>query len=345
MTVRPATDRIDDLRRHGDGELHHGYTDHAVNVLAGGPPEWLRVALREALERDADRYPDDTDAIAALAALHGRERHEIVPTNGAAEALWLLPAALKPTHAACVHPAFTEAEAALRAHDVPVTRVIREAERDFVLEPGAVPADADLVIAGNPASPDGRLEPADVMRAVCRPGRIVVIDESFMDLVCGEPGSLVREGLADVIVIRSLTKSLSIPGLRAGYAVAPSHLAKRLRDVRQPWSTNALALAALTAAAGRPEALRAAAVRAQEERDDLASRLSRLDNVRTWPGAANFCLIEVADGESVVAALRERAIAVRPAASFPGLRAEHIRLTARDAEANERLVQALADCT
>jgi histidinol-phosphate/aromatic aminotransferase/cobyric acid decarboxylase-like protein len=168
------------------------------------------------------------------------------------------------------------------------------------------------------------------------------VDEAFMDLVPGEPASLVREPLDDAIVVRSLTKALAIPGLRAGYAVAAPALAARLRAVRPPWSANALALAALAAAARRPDALTAAAERARREREDLAQRLAALPGVRTWPGAANFVLIEVADGPAVVAALREQAIAVRPAASFPGLGAGHLRLTARDAAANARLTNALA---
>ncbi len=334
-----------DLRVHGDGAVRPGDADHAVNVLAGGPPEWLRVALAQALDRDTHRYPDDGDAVAALAMLHGRERHEIVPTNGAAEALWLIPAALKPRLAACVHPAFTEAEAALRAHDVPVARVIRNPDAGFALDTDAVPAEADLVVAGNPASPDGTLERREVMRSLYRPGRTVVVDEAFMDLVPGEPGSLVREELEGMVVIRSLTKSLAIPGVRAGYAVAPSHIAKRMREVRQPWSVNALALAALAAAARHPEALTAAAERAQREREDLAARLARIEGIRLWPGSANFCLIEVADGEAVVAALRARSIAVRSAASFPGLSKAHIRLTARCPDDNERLVRAIEECT
>jgi histidinol-phosphate aminotransferase len=44
----------------------------------------------------------------------------------------------------------------------------------------------------------------------------------------------------------------------------------------------------------------------------------------------------------VVAHLRERSIAVRPAGTFPGLDDRHLRLTARDPEANARLVDALA---
>jgi histidinol-phosphate/aromatic aminotransferase/cobyric acid decarboxylase-like protein len=335
------------LRHHGDRDVRAGDADHAVNVVAGGPPDWLHDALRHALE-DVSRYPDDGPATLALAALHGRDPSEIVVTNGAAEALWLLPAALRPRLAACVHPAFTESEAALRAHGIPVVRVQRDPDLDFALDPAAVPEQADLVIAGNPASPSGTLDPAHALLALRRAGRVVVVDEAFMDLVRGEPASLVRERLDDVIVVRSLTKALAIPGLRAGYAVASRPLAERLRAVRQPWSANALALAALVATARRPHALAAIAARIAAERDDLARRLSAVPGLRSWPSAANFCLVEVDDGPALVAALRARSIAVRPAASFPGLGPGHIRLTAREPAANALLVavieKALSTC-
>lgn len=331
------------LRRHGDRDVGAGDADHAVNVMAGGPPEWLRQVLRDALEDGVGRYPSEEETTAAVAALHGRDPEEVVPTNGAAEALWLLPAALRPALAACVHPAFTEAEAALHAHGVDLVRVLRDPERDFALDPAAVPEDADLVVLGNPASPSGTLDPAAALLALRRPGRVVVVDEAFMDLVPGEPATLARERLGDVIVVRSLTKSLAVPGLRAGYALAPPELAARLRAVRPPWSANSLALAALAAAANRPDALAAAAERAQCERQDLAQRLAALAGVRVWPGSANFCLVEVPDGPHTLASLRERGIAVRPAASFPGLGPGHLRITARGTAENERLARALEE--
>jgi histidinol-phosphate/aromatic aminotransferase/cobyric acid decarboxylase-like protein/adenosyl cobinamide kinase/adenosyl cobinamide phosphate guanylyltransferase len=339
LTTIPGT--ADGLRRHGDELVRPGDADHAVNVLAGGPPDWLRGALEEALACEATSYPDERAAVAALATLHARDPAEIVPTNGAAQALWLLPAALRPTLAACVHPGFTEGEAALTAHGVPVARALRDPERGFALDPDAVPDAADLVLVGNPASPSGTLDPAGALLALRRPGRTVVVDEAFMDLVPGEPASLIRDAPGDVIVLRSLTKSLSIPGLRAGYAVAAPPLAERLRAVRPPWSVNALALAALSAAAGRPEALAAAADLAAAERHDLASGLRSIERVRTWPSSTNFCLVEVPDGPGVVQRLRDEAIAVRPAASFPGLSPRHLRITARAPEANARLIQAL----
>ncbi|MEA2151590.1 MAG: histidinol-phosphate aminotransferase, partial [Solirubrobacteraceae bacterium] len=196
---------------------------------------------------------------------------------------------------------------------------------------------------GNPASPSGTLDPAAALLALRRPGRVVAVDEAFMDLVPGEPGTLAGERLDDVVVIRSLTKALSVPGLRVGYALAARPLAARLRAARPPWSCNALALATLAAAAAHPDALAAIAERALAQRTDLAARLAAIPAVRVWPGAANFCLVEVADGPGVVAALRERSIAVRPAASFPGLGPDHLRITARSRAANARVARAIEE--
>lgn len=329
-------------RTHGDTLVRPGDADHAVNVLAGGPPDWLLTALHAALDDGVGAYPREGAAARALAAVHGRSPDEVVPTNGAAEALWLLGPALRPRLAACLHPAFTEAEAGLRAHGVPVTRVLRDPDADFAIDPAAVPAEADLVVIGNPASPSGTLAPAAAVLALRRPGRTLVVDEAFLDLVPGEPGSLAGEALTDVVVVRTLTKSLAIPGLRAGYALAAPSTANRLRGARPPWSANALALTALAAAAAHPAELAAAAERGQAERLDLERRLDELPGVRRWPAAANFVLIEVADGPAALARLRAAGIAVRPAASFPGLGANHLRLTARDAVANARLMEALA---
>jgi histidinol-phosphate/aromatic aminotransferase/cobyric acid decarboxylase-like protein len=255
-----------------------------VTVLAGGPPGWLKDEVMKAMDSGTAAYPDERCAVSALAKLHGRLPEEIVATNGAAQALWLLPASVRPTLAACVHPGFTEGEAALRAHGVPVARVLRDPDRGFALDPAAVPDAADLVLVGNPASPSGTLDPAAAVLALRRPGRTIVVDEAFMDLVPGQPDSLVRDAPPDVIVVRSLTKSLSVPGLRVGYAVAAPALADKLRAVRPPWSVNALALAALAAAARRPEALAAAAVRASAERSDLQRGLARIP--ASGPGRA-----------------------------------------------------------
>src|SRR5215208_5538832 len=136
------------LRFHGDIVAAPGQLDFAVNVIPGGPPEWLVEALGVGLSRAA-AYPDEGPATAAVAARHRRPPEEVVLLNGAAEAFWLLAQVLRPQLAVVVAPSFTEPEAALQATGHPVRRVWRDPD-SFHLDPALVPAEADLVLTGNP---------------------------------------------------------------------------------------------------------------------------------------------------------------------------------------------------
>src|SRR5206468_1386592 len=82
-------------------------------------------------------------------------------------------------------------EAALRSAGADVVRAQRD-PRDFSLDPGIVDPAADLVVVGNPNNPTGNLAPAAALAGLARPGRVLVVDEAFMDLVPGETESLAR---------------------------------------------------------------------------------------------------------------------------------------------------------
>lgn len=339
----PAAPDVAALRQHGDRLVRPGDADHAVNVVAQGPPSWLTDALAGVLLDSLTRYPDEAEAERALAGLYRRSAAEVVATNGAAQALWLLPAALRPQLACCVHPLFTEAEAALHAHGVPVLHAYRDPADDFALDPAAVPEAADLVIVGNPAAASGTLASRESIVGLLRPGRTVVVDEAFMDLAPGEPEALtglVHDGL---IIVRSFTKSLSIPGVRCGAAITAPEVADRLRAVRPPWSVNAFACAAMVALAQHPEELAARARRADTERTDLAGRLAQIAGLKVWPSSTNHVLVGLPSGlgPAVVETLRANKIAVRPCGTFPGLSDDHLRITARDADANATLAASL----
>jgi histidinol-phosphate aminotransferase len=327
-----------DLHLHGDELARGARDDLAVNVLAGGPPPWLRAAVSAALA-DLGAYPDEAAAIAAVAERHGRSAEEVVLLNGASQAFWLA-AALGPRRPVCVHPSFTEPEVALRAGRRPPRRVVLDAP--WELRAADVPDDADLVVVGNPTNPTGVLHRRQELAALCRPGRVTLVDESFMDFVPGEPETLATERrLPGLVVARSLTKLHAIPGLRAGYLLAPVPLAARLRAQRPAWSVNALALAAVRAIAAHPEHAEATALESARARADLVARLGEVPGATVHPGAANFVLVHLPGGGAAARRLREEGIAVRPCASFPGLTADHIRLTVREPGAHERVAAAL----
>jgi len=329
-----------DLRLHGDRLAHRGLLDFAVNVWPTEPSPALQVALRAAL---ADRrpYPDPGPAREAIARRHDRPPEEVVLLNGACEAFWLIAQALRPRHAVCVHPAFTEPEAALRAARVRVTRVMRPAN-DWRLQPHAVPADADLVVVGNPNNPTGNLDADVTVAALARHGRVLVVDESFIELTEHPEHSLAqRRDLPGLVVVRSLTKLWGLAGLRAGYLLAPPDLAAALDDHRQPWSVNTLALAALKTCAPDRTTPAAIARAVSTAREDLTARLSALPGLRTWPSTANFVLVEVPGRAGVTNRLAASGIAVRPAHSFPGLGDDHIRLAVLRPADHAQLLRAL----
>ena len=133
-----------------------------------------------------------------------------------------------------MHPQFTEPDVALTVAGHPPEHVLLDAASGFALDPDAVPDDADLVIVGNPTNPTSVLHPEATLRALTRPGRLLVVDEAFMDSVPGERHSLASARIPGVAVVRSLTKLWSIPGVRAGYVLAEPAVIAELRAQQSP---------------------------------------------------------------------------------------------------------------
>ncbi|VVJ16382.1 L-threonine 3-O-phosphate decarboxylase (EC [Amycolatopsis camponoti] len=330
-----------DLHHHGDREVGPGLVDLAVNVRLPRPPAWLRQELVSAVDSLA-AYPSTVDAVDAVALRHGRPASEVLVTAGAAEAFTLLASALRPRHAVVVHPQFTEPEAALRAAGHAVSRVILSEADGFVLDPALVPSDADLVFVGNPTNPTSVLHPAAALLALARPGRLLVVDEAFLDAVPGESESLAL-GVPGVVVLRSLTKTWGLAGLRAGYLLAPSDVVERLRAVQVPWSVSTLAGVA-TVACCRPAALEEAeklAIAAEADREYLVSGLASTGVPVLGDPRGPFVLVRVPDGASVRARLREAGFAVRRGDTFPGLGPDHLRLAVRDRATTDAFLSAL----
>jgi histidinol-phosphate aminotransferase len=324
---------VTDLAFHGDAELAPGLADLAVNVRADAPPAWLRDVLRGSLDGVA-AYPDTRAARAAVAARHGREPDEVLLTAGAAEAFTLVARAVPGERVAVVHPQFTEPEAAMLAAGRAVHRVLLP--EPFTLDPALVPVDADVVVLGNPTNPTSVLHPAAAVAALARPGRTLVVDEAFMDAVPGEPGSLAAGGVPGVVVVRSLTKTWGLAGLRIGYVLADAAVAAALEGVQPPWAVSAPAAAAASACS-RPEAVAEAAAWARAVEGDrrfLAAELAtHAPGVALVPGArAPFVLLRLpvgADGAAVRAALRDAGWAVRRGDTFPGLGPAWLRVAVR----------------
>lgn len=328
-----------DLSHHGDVETGPGLVDFAVNVYPCPRPDWLDAALHASLD-SAVAYPDATTARAALARRHGCTTAEVLPTAGASEAFDLVARIRRWQRPVLVHPQYTGAHTALTAAGHTVGTVLCHVDDGFALHPEAVPDDADLVVVGNPTNPTGVLHAADTIRRLLRPGRVVLVDEAFLDAISGEPESLAGETHPGLLVSRSLTKHWSIPGIRAGYLVGDPELIARASRLQPPWSVSAPAVAAMLACSDER-----AAAESQRRAGQLMQWRAELTDaltVRRIPlvaGLAPFVLARV--GVGVHAALRHAGIAVRRADTFPGLDGAWVRIAARPPDATAQLLAAL----
>lgn len=347
--MRTEHDGRHDLRHHGDAEVRDdgaALTDLAVNVRADTPPAWLREVIADSLGGLA-AYPDGRAARAAVAARHGLPAGRVLLTAGAAEAFVLLARALKVRRAVVVHPQFTEPEAALRDAGHAVGRVLLRRSDGFRLDPARVPEDADLVVIGNPTNPTSVLHPASAITALARPGRTLVVDEAFMDAVPGE-----REALASVtdvpglVVLRSLTKTWGLAGLRIGYVLAAPETIAELERAQPLWPVSTPALVAAQACMS-PRALAEAAHAAHRVAADRAHLVAGLQEFGpdglsvAEPAEGPFVLVRLERALSVRRHLRNLGFAVRRGDTFPGLGEEWLRLAVRDRATTNRFLQAL----
>ncbi len=321
------------LEHHGDADLVPGLTDLAVNVRSTGTPGWLAARI---CGTDLAAYPDQRTAVEAAG--------EVLLTAGAAEAFVLLARVLRPRHAVVVHPQFTEPEAALRAAGHEVDRVVLPFP--FALDPALIPADADLVFVGNPTNPTSVVHQRAVLLELVRPGRLVVVDEAFADCVTGEPESVAAQADLDgLVVIRSLTKTWGLAGLRVGYVLAAPDVVALLAAAQPLWPVSAPALTACVATASDP-ALREVQAWARalaRERGHLLACLADLDLAAVVPDAsASFVLFDTGIAD-VRTRLHRRGFAVRRGETFPGLMPGWIRVAVRDTPTSDRFAAALRE--
>jgi cobyrinic acid a,c-diamide synthase len=343
---QPVT--IHDLYHHGDRDVAEGLVDLAVNVRRSTPPGWL-IAVINNTTRYLAAYPNIDAASKAIAEAHGAAVDQVLPTAGGAEAFTLIARALTPERPLIIHPQFTEPEAALLAAGHRPERLILSPAAGFQLQTHQLLADSDLVMIGNPTNPTSVLHPAVLINSFRREGRTVVVDEAFMDCLPGESETMISDDMTGLIVVRSLTKTWGLAGLRAGYVIGEPGLIAALRSQQPPWSVSTPALAAMIACL-TPEARHEAAQGAKEIADHRAYLIEQLQTVGLGVAGqprASFVLVDTSGVHGnhepgwIRLSLRDHGFAVRRGETFPGLGPDWIRIAVREPKVSDQFVAAL----
>ncbi|MBI4362100.1 MAG: pyridoxal phosphate-dependent class II aminotransferase [Euryarchaeota archaeon] len=322
---------------HGGGPP--GVVDFSVNLnpLPFPPASSLRGAA-------VGRYPDDSyrEFRRGAARFCGSRTGCIIPGSGSTEILHLFARThLGPGERVVVErPAYGEyaREARLagaRVADFPRGRL------------HAVPMrGVRALFVGNPNNPTGDLRPRGELLELwdrCRrAGTLLVVDEAFIEL--SDPGESLAPRAArgrGLLVVRSLTKSFAIPGLRVGYGVASPDLYPWLEGARCPWNLSGPGeAAALRCFQGGRSHLARSRRYIEGARGEMARGLSTIPGVWVHPGRANFLLLDTPRSARRVAHdLLRRGLRVRDCTSF-GL-PRSIRVAVLRRVQNRRLIEAL----
>jgi histidinol-phosphate aminotransferase len=157
-----------------------------------------------------------------------------------------------------------------------------------------------------------------------------VVDEAFADSVPGEAESLAGDALPDVLVLRSLTKTWALAGLRVGYALGSPEVLARLTARRAHWPVGTLQLAAIGACCAAEAVAEAAAgaVRLAGLRAQMVAGLG-CAGADVVDGRAPFVLFRRPDAEHIRNRLHDKGIAVRRCDTFVGLGEQYLRATVR----------------
>ena len=332
------------------------FVDFSSNLNVFAPSistvEWQRWA------EEIGRYPEADPATLcnSLAEFYGLNRNYILPTCGASEALYLAARLFTGHKVAIIEPGFSDYSRSFETVDCDCGHITLTPSMWFEpiegwandLEP------FDVVVLGNPNNPTGSLQRrGDFTRLFEGRGwhsKSWIIDEAFMEFIDGPDRQTLLseiERFPSVIVVRSLTKSWRIPGLRLGFLATAGRI-DRLRRMQPPWSVNSLAEAwskrflndrYRKELSGSLESLRI-------EKQRFVKRLSDVPGIRLHVGTANFVLVELVshllDAGNLYEELGRRGLLVRVCDSFRGMpRGRFLRVAVRAAADNERLVREL----
>jgi len=335
----------------------------ASNENPLGPSPAAVEALRGALA-GIHRYPDGHAFAlrAKLCARLGVAPEQLVLGNGSDEVLELLAKAFLGPEDEVVYawPAFAMYPIVTRGMGAtPVPVPLNDAlEHDLPAMAAAVTAFLDgspvaamaaavgprtkLVFVCNPNNPTGTsvgAEAFDRFAAALPEDVVLAVDEAYVAYArrTDFPDALAWVGRRPgTLVLRTLSKSHGLAGLRVGYGVADAELAGLLERARHPFNVNALAQVAACAALDDDEHVR----RSRENNDAglayLEAELAAL-GMETVPSDANFLLVRA--GAGTYERLLRQGVLVRPMTGF-GL-PEHVRVSVGLPEENERLVKAL----
>ncbi|MBO4451049.1 MAG: pyridoxal phosphate-dependent class II aminotransferase [Bacteroidaceae bacterium] len=275
-----------------------------------------------------------------LALSLGLQPDELMVTNGATEAIYLIAQTFRRKHSAILMPTFSEYADASRLHEHQVTNI-------YQLE--QIHVGFQMVWLCNPNNPTGAvMDKEALVQSICQhPNTLFIIDASYAKYT-DHPLLLPSEGceMSNVLMLHSMTKEYGLPGLRLGYVTGPASLLEDVRRQRMPWSVNQIAIDAANYLLVHQDEFTIDLASLMAERERVAQQLSQLGGLQVWPSDSHILLCRLTIGKA--SALKdylaqEYGILIRDASNFAGLDSSYFRIAVQSRAENDELIQRISE--
>ena len=306
------------------------------------PADAVVDALARCDARKLRLYPDPVsrDLCAAAATAFGVREDQLLAGNGSDEILSMIMRAFVDPGQAVAYPFPTYVLYRTLAQ-IAGARVLEVPWEDaFKFPSQLIGCDAKILLLCNPNSPSGSPVPTADVREIAKSFTgLFVVDEAYVDFACENALSLVNE-FENVMVLRTVSKSFSLAGLRLGFAIANPDLLSGLRRVKDSYNLSRLDQALGLAALSNVASMRANVKKIIATRGRLITRLRDL-GFDVTPSESNFVWAKPPrlPARAVYDDLRARKILVR-VFNDPGM-TEHVRITVGTDDEIDQLLAAL----
>ena len=357
----------------GHGDDIYKYKDIRINFSSNVYNHFCHDGLYAHLASRMDcirNYPPPTpsELEKEIASLHDISPDEVIVTNGATEAIYLIAQAFANATSQILQPTFTEYEDACKQYkhkiqpltptlspprgkgvvtsvcDIPLATILSNA-----LPPsgGRAGVRGFLFWLCTPNNPTGQVIPKQVLESAIASHQdiIFVIDESYAPFT-KEPLIGCKNQFPNVILLHSMTKEFAIPGLRIGYITGSASLLSRIRKCRMPWAVNQLAIEAAHYLLAHKSDYSLDLPALMAERERMAKELSAIDGISVYPSDTHILLCRI-EG-STAAQLKDYlannyGILIRDASNFRGLDEHYFRIAVQTPEEDNQLLNILKE--
>ncbi len=314
------------------------------------PSESFLSRMKKIFENLITSYPSGRERIKhLLSEMFGVSHEMITAGNGASEIIKVLSEVIKGSFGMMI-PTFEEYPNRIKniITRKPENDGFRYSEKDVI----EFFEDVDNIVLINPDNPSGnfinREGILNILDSISGSEKNLILDESFVDFANPDKRftMIVEDVLMkypNLIVVKSISKSYGVPGIRLGVvATSNANLLRKVEENMPIWNINSFAEYFLQKMEPYKDEYKLACDLISKEREFLINELSKVEGIRVYPSQANFVLCRVENSQEIALKLLANDIFIKDCYGKLGIdKPKYIRLSIRNREDNKKLIESI----